>query len=163
MILCNPHNPTGRCWSANELEQLLLLCEAYDVTLISDEIWADLLLPGETFTSVLHLGERWHKRVISATAASKTFGLSSLRISNFLIPDLRFASVFCLVWTLMGWTSLTPSPFRRRLPHGMKADSGWIRYWITAENRRWFVEQATEHLPGKNCPGAGNLFIMDGL
>ncbi|EAX0285825.1 aminotransferase class I/II-fold pyridoxal phosphate-dependent enzyme, partial [Salmonella enterica] len=87
MILCNPHNPTGRCWSANELEQLLLLCEAYDVTLISDEIWADLLLPGETFTSVLHLGERWHKRVISATAASKTFGLSSLRISNFLIPD----------------------------------------------------------------------------
>ncbi len=82
MILCNPHNPTGRCWSANELEQLLLLCEAYDVTLISDEIWADLLLPGETFTSVLHLGERWHKRVISATAASKTFGLSSLRISN---------------------------------------------------------------------------------
>ncbi|EBU6627878.1 aminotransferase, partial [Salmonella enterica subsp. enterica serovar Enteritidis] len=76
MILCNPHNPTGRCWSANELEQLLLLCEAYDVTLISDEIWADLLLPGETFTSVLHLGERWHKRVISATAASKTFGLS---------------------------------------------------------------------------------------
>ncbi|EBH4362375.1 aminotransferase class I/II-fold pyridoxal phosphate-dependent enzyme [Salmonella enterica] len=55
MILCNPHNPTGRCWSANELEQLLLLCEAYDVTLISDEIWADLLLPGETFTSVLHL------------------------------------------------------------------------------------------------------------
>ncbi|MGK9445256.1 aminotransferase class I/II-fold pyridoxal phosphate-dependent enzyme, partial [Salmonella enterica subsp. enterica] len=63
MILCNPHNPTGRCWSANELEQLLLLCEAYDVTLISDEIWADLLLPGETFTSVLHLGVRWHKRV----------------------------------------------------------------------------------------------------
>lgn len=44
MILCNPHNPTGRCWSAQELEQLLTLCETYDVTLLSDEIWADLLL-----------------------------------------------------------------------------------------------------------------------
>lgn len=49
----------------------------------------------------------------------------------FSFPILRFASDSCLVWTLMGWTSLTPSPFRRRLPHGMKADSGWIRYWIT--------------------------------
>lgn len=57
-----------------------------------------------------------------------------IRRCEFLIfsfPILRFASDSCLVWTLMGWTSLTPSPFRRRLSHGMKADSGWIRYWIT--------------------------------
>lgn len=38
MILCNPHNPTGRCWSALELSELLRLCEEYDVILISDEI-----------------------------------------------------------------------------------------------------------------------------
>ena len=75
-LLCNPHNPTGRCWSKEELTQLLTLCEKYDVTVLSDEIWADLLLPGSTFTSVLHLGERWHSRVIAATSASKTFGLS---------------------------------------------------------------------------------------
>ncbi|HDR2357213.1 TPA: aminotransferase class I/II-fold pyridoxal phosphate-dependent enzyme, partial [Enterobacter roggenkampii] len=87
MILCNPHNPTGRCWSEKELQQLLTLCEKHDVTVISDEIWADLLLPGESFTSVLHLHKRWHNRVIAATSASKTFGLSSLRISNFLIPN----------------------------------------------------------------------------
>lgn len=58
MISCNPYNPTGRCWTTQELEQLLVLCETYDVTLLSNEIWADLLFPGEQFTSALHLGER---------------------------------------------------------------------------------------------------------
>ena len=75
LLLCNPHNPTGRCWRREELERLMALCHAHDVTVISDEIWADLLLPGETFTSVLHLGEEYRERVIAATSASKTFGL----------------------------------------------------------------------------------------
>ena len=61
----------------------MALCHAHDVTVISDEIWADLLLPGETFTSVLHLGEEYRERVIAATSASKRSASPSLRISNF--------------------------------------------------------------------------------
>lgn len=160
MILCNPHNPTGRCWSANELEQLLLLCEAYDVTLISDEIWADLLLPGETFTSVLHLGSAGINGSSPPLRPAKRLAYRRCEFLIFSFPILRFASDSCLVWTLMGWTSLTPSPFRRRLPHGMKADSGWIRYWITAENRRWFVEQATEHLPWARIVPAQGTYLL---
>ncbi len=139
MILCNPHNPTGRCWSANELEQLLLLCEAYDVTLISDEIWADLLLPGETFTSVLHLGVRWHKRVISATAASKTFGLSSLRISNFLIPDPTLRQRF----------------LSRLDAHGLDVFNA-----LSVQAATWFVEHATEHLPWARIVPAQGTYLL---
>lgn len=161
MILCNPHNPTGRCWSANELEQLLLLCEAYDVTLISDEIWADLLLPGETFTSVLHLGERWHKRVISATAASKTFGLSSLRISNFLIPDPTLRQRFLSRLDAHGLDVFNALSVQA-------ATIAWneSRQWLDslldylAENRRWFVEQATEHLPRARIVPAQGTYLL---
>ncbi|EYH91934.1 aminotransferase class I and II, partial [Salmonella enterica subsp. enterica serovar Heidelberg str. N189] len=161
MILCNPHNPTGRCWSANELEQLLLLCEAYDVTLISDEIWADLLLPGETFTSVLHLGERWHKRVISATAASKTFGLSSLRISNFLIPDPTLRQRFLSRLDAHGLDVFNALSVQA-------ATTAWneSRQWLDslldylAENRRWFVEQATEHLPWARIVPAQGTYLL---
>lgn len=160
-ILCNPHNPTGRCWSANELEQLLLLCEAYDVTLISDEIWADLLLPGETFTSVLHLGERWHKRVISATAASKTFGLSSLRISNFLIPDPTLRQRFLSRLDAHGLDVFNALSVQA-------ATTAWneSRQWLDslldylAENRRWFVEQATEHLPWARIVPAQGTYLL---
>ncbi|AEZ45259.1 class I and II aminotransferase [Salmonella enterica subsp. enterica serovar Typhi] len=161
MILCNPHNPTGRCWSANELEQLLLLCEAYDVTLISDEIWADLLLPCETFTSVLHLGERWHKRVISATAASKTFGLSSLRISNFLIPDPTLRQRFLSRLDAHGLDVFNALSVQA-------ATTAWneSRQWLDslldylAENRRWFVEQATEHLPWARIVPAQGTYLL---
>ncbi|EAR9309042.1 TPA: pyridoxal phosphate-dependent aminotransferase [Salmonella enterica subsp. salamae serovar 35:g,m,s,t:-] len=161
MILCNPHNPTGRCWSANELEQLLLLCETYDVTLISDEIWADLLLPGETFTSVLHLGERWHKRVISATAASKTFGLSSLRISNFLIPDPTLRQRFLSRLDAHGLDVFNALSVQA-------ATTAWneSRQWLDslldylAENRRWFVEQAAEHLPWARIVPAQGTYLL---
>ena len=139
MILCNPHNPTGRCWSAQELEQLLTLCETYDVTLLSDEIWADLLLPREQFTSVLHLGERWHSRVISATSASKTFGLSTLRIANFLIPAPALREHFYAVWMRMDWMysiALSVEASTAAWQHGAPWLDDLLGY--LAENRRWF-------------------------
>ncbi|MGL4859226.1 MAG: MalY/PatB family protein [Enterobacteriaceae bacterium] len=94
LLLCNPHNPTGRCWSKEELSELMTLCERWSVTVLSDEIWADLLLPGSHFTSVLHLAQNYACPVVAATSASKTFALSSLRIANFLIPDQGLRSRF---------------------------------------------------------------------
>ncbi len=70
LLLCNPHKPTGRCWTHDELTQLMTLCRAHGVTVISAEIWADLLLPGHAFTSVLHLDKDCLEHVIAATAAS---------------------------------------------------------------------------------------------
>lgn len=142
LLLCNPHNPTGRCWQAEELIQLLALCKKYNVIVLSDEIWADLTLPGEKFTSVLHLGSEWHNYVIAATSASKTFGLSSLRISNFLIPnpDIRKAFINRLnAHGLDVFNALSMAAATAAYKHG--------GLWLDAlqaylsENRRWF-EQA---------------------
>jgi cysteine-S-conjugate beta-lyase len=142
LLLCNPHNPTGRCWQAEELIQLLALCKQHNVIVLSDEIWADLTLPGETFTSVLHLGSEWHEYVIAATSASKTFGLSSLRISNFLIPhpDIRKAFINRLnahgldVFNALSMTAATAA---------YKFGGPWMDALqaYLADNRRWF-EQA---------------------
>ena len=41
---CNPHNPAGRCWSADELERICRLCVANDVTILSDEVWGEMPL-----------------------------------------------------------------------------------------------------------------------
>lgn len=151
----------GIARTASASEKSPLLCEAYDVTLISDEIWADLLLPGETFTSVLHLGERWHKRVISATAASKTFGLSSLRISNFLIPDPTLRQRFLSRLDAHGLDVFNALSVQA-------ATTAWneSRQWLDslldylAENRRWFVEQATEHLPWARIVPAQGTYLL---
>jgi len=87
MILCNPHNPVGRAWGYQDIEAVATLCDQYGVWLISDEIWSDLAMPNHTFCSALRLPEALSERLIVATAASKTFGLSSLRISNFVIQN----------------------------------------------------------------------------
>ena len=45
-VLCSPHNPTGRVWERWELEKAMELFEKYDVKVVSDEIWSDLILNG---------------------------------------------------------------------------------------------------------------------
>lgn len=142
LLLCNPHNPTGRCWTRGELTQLTALCRAHDVTVISDEIWADLTLPGETFTSVLQLDEDCQKHVIAATSASKTFGLSSLRISNFLIPNAVTRNAFIERLNAHGldvFNALSMTAATAAYQHGAAWLDDLQRY--LAENRRWF-EQA---------------------
>ena len=142
LLLCNPHNPTGRCWTRDELTQLVALCRAHGVTVISDEIWADLLLPEETFTSVLHLDEDCHEHVIAATSASKTFGLSSLRISNFLIPNALTRNAFIDRLNAHGldvFNALSMTAATAAYQHGAAWLDDLQRY--LAENRRWF-EQA---------------------
>ncbi|KHT63229.1 aminotransferase [Photobacterium gaetbulicola] len=94
MIFCNPHNPVGKAWSQEEILALAELCERYQVWLLSDEIWGDLAMPGHQYHSALSLPERLQQRLVVATAASKTFGLSSLRISNFLIPNSELKAAF---------------------------------------------------------------------
>ncbi|WP_023603210.1 MalY/PatB family protein [Aliivibrio logei] len=87
MIFCNPHNPVGKAWSKEEITAVAELCHQYDVWLLSDEIWGDLAMGDNTYHSALSLPEELQQKLIVATAASKTFGLSSVRISNFMIPN----------------------------------------------------------------------------
>ncbi|GLQ71488.1 MalY/PatB family protein [Vibrio penaeicida] len=86
-ILCNPHNPIGRIWSPEEVQAIAQLCHRYDVWLISDEIWCDLALPGYQCWSALNLEERYLQKLVVTTAATKTFGLASLRLANLIIPN----------------------------------------------------------------------------
>lgn len=142
LILCNPHNPTGRCWRREELIQLLGLCKQYNVIVISDEIWADLTLPGEKYTSVLHLGSEWHDHVIAATSASKTFGLSSLRISNFLIPNSIIRKTFISRLHAHGL-----DVFNSLSMAAATAAYKYSGHWLDAlqvylaENRRWLKQK----------------------
>ncbi|MBC8949194.1 MULTISPECIES: MalY/PatB family protein [Xenorhabdus] len=148
LLLCNPHNPTGRCWDRDELLQLLILCKRYGTTVISDEIWADLILPWGKFTSILHLGNEWHSHVIAATSASKTFGLASLRISNFIIPDRTFRQAFNDRLNAHGldvFNSLSMTAATAAYQYG----DTWLDKLqdYLAENRDWFEQALASSVP----------------
>ncbi len=86
-LLCNPHNPGGRVWTAEELRRLGEICNAHDVLVVSDEIHMDFAQPGFAHTAYASLGSKFADRCIVCTSAGKTFNLAGLQTSNIIVPN----------------------------------------------------------------------------
>ena len=86
-LLCNPHNPGGRVWIADELEALLVLCKKYNVAIVSDEIHQDLTLSGHTFIPFLTLVKGYEHKVVSLTSMTKTFNIAGIKGSMIFAKD----------------------------------------------------------------------------
>jgi cystathionine beta-lyase len=87
LLLCSPHNPVGRVWTREELCALGELCERQGITVISDEIHADLVFPGHTHTPTALSHPGLPGRTVTCTAPSKTFNIPGLYGSNIIISD----------------------------------------------------------------------------
>ncbi len=86
LIFCNPHNPTGRIWTEEELRAVGEICMENDVLIISDEIHCDLLRSGRTHTPLAKLFPGTD-RIITCMAPSKTFNLAGMFTSEIIIPN----------------------------------------------------------------------------
>ena len=86
-ILCSPHNPVGRVWTREELERIASICLKNDILVVSDEIHADLIMPGHTHTVYASLSDEAANNCIVCTAPSKTFNLAGLQTSNIFLPN----------------------------------------------------------------------------
>lgn len=84
-IFCSPHNPCGRVWEREEIQGFMELCRKYNVYVISDEIWSDLILPGYTHTPTQSVSEDARERTVALYAPSKTFNLAGLVGSYHII------------------------------------------------------------------------------
>ncbi len=93
-ILCHPHNPVGRVWSREELEQLVAFCAEHELVLCSDEIHCDLILDEVPHVPLLALGEEATARTIALYAPSKTYNLPGLSCACAVIPDPGLRSAF---------------------------------------------------------------------
>lgn len=87
MILCNPHNPVGRIWSREELEQVGKLCRKYHVTMISDEIHCDLTSPGQEYIPFASVSENCKNTSITCMAPTKAFNLAGLQTAAVAVPN----------------------------------------------------------------------------
>lgn len=87
MILCNPHNPVGRIWSAEELRRIGDLCEKHGVTLISDEIHCDITTPGKMYVPYASIGEKYARHCAVCLSATKAFNIAGLQCAAVAVPD----------------------------------------------------------------------------
>lgn len=90
-VFCSPHNPCGRVWERWELEQAMALFEKYDVMVVSDEIWSDIILDDNVHIPLQTISEDAKMRTVALYAPSKTFNLAGLVGSYHIIynPTVR--------------------------------------------------------------------------
>ena len=88
-IFCSPHNPTGRVWEREELQEAMSLFRRHDVYVISDEIWSDLALYGHRHIPLYSLSDDARSRTVALYAPSKTFNLAGLTGSYRLTFNTR--------------------------------------------------------------------------
>ena len=93
IILCSPHNPVGRVWKRNELEQLVEVCGKKDIVIVSDEIHNDLILGKTRHTPTATVSENAMQRTVTLVAPSKTFNLAGLTTSSAIIPNKKLRDV----------------------------------------------------------------------
>ena len=85
IIMCHPHNPTGKVFTAEELKRIALICRENDVLIISDEVHSDILRKGQEFLPMMKVCGP--QGLISCTAVNKTFNLAGLAMTNAIISD----------------------------------------------------------------------------
>lgn len=92
LLLCSPHNPAGRVWSRDELSEIVAICRRTSTILLSDEIHADLTMPGHCFTPVLAVAAP-DDPTVTFSSPSKAFNTAGLQIANIISrsPALRYA------------------------------------------------------------------------
>lgn len=88
-IFCSPHNPCGRVWERWEIEKAMELFRKYDVYVISDEIWSDIILADHKHIPTQSVSQDARDRTIALYAPSKTFNLAGLIGSYHIIYDKR--------------------------------------------------------------------------
>jgi len=147
-ILCNPHNPLGYVFERAELERIAEIAARFDLTVISDEIHADLTMPGYTHVPFESLGPEVSARAVTLTSGSKSFNLAGLRWAVMHTGSDRMQAVFdgmpghylgapnlmAVTATVAAWT------------HGDE----WLAAVIEVldENRHALTDLLAHHLPG---------------
>lgn len=87
LILCNPHNPSGRVWSRGELERIARICLDNDVFVIADEIHCELTYGQCEYTPYGSLGQEFQRRAAICISPSKAFNIAGLQIANIVAAD----------------------------------------------------------------------------
>ena len=162
LLLCNPHNPVGRVWTREELEELGKICVENHVLIADDEAHHDLVLPGYHHTALASISPEIADITITFTAPSKGFNLAGMQQSNTIIKNdemrRHYYDDICLT---QEHYSCNPLSYRTCEAAYTKCD-----YWIDAlnllidENRSFMTDYLAEHIPEiKPMPMEGTYLI----
>ena len=138
VILCSPHNPGGRLWSAEEIRELAVFCAEHDLILCSDEIHMDLAFPGARHIPTAVAAPDITPRLVTITAASKGFNIAGGETGFIIVEDTDLRARFDVAHKALGGT---PNRFGMLMTKAAFTDGhGWsqaVREYIAANFAIW--------------------------
>jgi cystathionine beta-lyase len=148
LILCSPHNPGGRVWTADELRAVADFCVKHDLILVSDEIHHDLVYPGQKHLVMAKAAPQIADRLVMMTATTKTFNIAGAHIGNVIIADPELRKTFANTINAMG---ISPNSFGMHMATAAYSPEGAA--WVDAlmryldRNRKLF-DEGIARIPG---------------
>jgi cystathionine beta-lyase len=160
MLFCSPHNPVGRVWSREELTELLRIACRYDVTILSDEIHADLVYPGEHHIALATLAEETDK-VITTVAPSKTFNIPGLGLSCVIAPNAAHRHAIKQAFETLHVSNTNPFSIAA-FEAAYRGGEAWLDslLFYLQGNRDFVRDYVAQHLPAiKVIPSQGTYLL----
>ena len=148
--LCNPHNPYGLTYTVEELDYIMKICEKYDLYIMNDEIWSDIIYKDAKFNSIYSLGNDRCDRVLSLFGYSKSFGLAGLRIGNLYCTNEdnfnRLVEASDVLSTAGGATSISQVAASAAMDKTKEWKAELIEHLMG--NRDYAVDYINNEIPG---------------
>lgn len=147
LLLCSPHNPVGRVWQAQELQDLLAVCRRNDITIVSDEIHSDLVYPGTQHVPLARLAHN-STHIITAVAPSKTFNIPGLGLSALISTDAATRSAITRAFDMLHVTATNPFSLAA-FEAAYRGGSQWLDELLIylAGTRDWVRDFIRQQLP----------------
>ncbi|KOP80073.1 MalY/PatB family protein [Cytobacillus solani] len=147
-LLCNPHNPSGRVWTKEELTRVGELCHQYNCLILSDEIHSDLILKNK-HVPIASLDETFKEITVTCIAPSKTFNLAGLQASAVIIPNKQLRKAFKDVQERQGFFSLSTFGIIG-MEAAYRSGEQWLEELLAylKENVKTVKEYIDAHIPG---------------
>ena len=163
-IICNPHNPSGRVWSKEELLKAMDIFEKHHVWVVSDEIWSDLILFGNTHTPTQSVNEYAKQHTVALYAPSKTFNLAGLVGAYHIIYNDELRAAVDKASSLSHYNSMNVLSMYALMGAYSSEGKEWLNELreVLAENCNYACNFINEQLPGvtvKKPQGTYMLFI----
>ena len=161
VLLCNPHNPTGRVFSRKQLTELAIVAQKYGATVISDEIHAPL--SQVPFTPYLSCGPAAEETGVCITSTSKAFNLAGLKAAFLLTQGTKMAAKVAKLPAATHWRTSIVGAFA--MAEAFTSCDEWLEATVKtlASNAEHLLSQLEVHLPSvkSHIPEAGYLAWLD--
>jgi aminotransferase len=161
LCLCNPHNPVGKVYTKDELEELGRFAVEHDLWIMNDEIWSDIIFPHSQFTSIASLSPEIAERTLTVYGFSKSFGLAGLRVGFIISPSAMvyegIIETSMVRTTAFGVSTVSQVAAQAAFEHCWYWVDGFLQH--LTKNKNYAVDRLNK-MPGISCHHPQGCYLV---